>query len=157
MNSIIRIINEEIDKSFYETVKYFTEEDEDRITITAIYEENKIGSVTSEILFGGYSYEFDDVFTEDEFDNMFPDDYIVKLEHIEVNDNFKGTGIGTQLIDKMMKMMRSSGYSQFYLNASPMGFSGLRLNGLTDLYKKFGFKEIKHQGHNVLMGISNTI
>jgi hypothetical protein len=38
-----------------------------------------------------------------------------------------------------------------YLNASPMGFSGLNLEDLTNFYKKFGFSVFKKQGNNNLM------
>ena len=49
--------------------------------------------------------------------------------------------------------MKKNGYNQFYLNASPMGFKGLGTMDLVEFYKKFGFKELLNQGHNVLMGV----
>ena len=51
------------------------------------------------------------------------------------------------------QLMKNNGYNQFYLNASPMGFKGLSTMDLVDFYKKFGFKELLNQGHNVLMGV----
>ncbi len=99
-----------------------------------------------EILFDAYQYEFDDVFDEDTFEELYPNSEIVKIEHIEIDDNYKNSGIGSEL-------MKKNGYNQFYLNASPMGIKGLGTMDLVDFYKKFGFKELLNQGHNVLMGV----
>ena len=52
-----------------------------------------------------------------------------------------------------MGLMKGNGYNQFYLNASPIGFKGLGAMDLVYFYKKFGFKELLNQGHNVLMGV----
>lgn len=127
--------------------------DEDRTTITAYINNNKVGSLSMEILFDAYQYEFEDVFDEDTFDELYPDSEIVKIEHIEIDDNYKNSGIGSQLMSRGMELMKNNGYNQFYLNASPMGFKGLGTMDLVDFYKKFGFKELLNQGHNVLMGM----
>jgi len=129
--------------------------DEDRTTLTAYNNNNnsKVGSLSMEILFDAYQYEFDDVFDEDTFDELYPDIEIVKIEHIEVDDNYKNFGVGSELMQRGMELMKKSGYNQFYLNASPMGFKGLGTMDLVEFYKKFGFKELLNQGHNVLMGV----
>lgn len=127
--------------------------DEDRTTITAYINNNKVGSLSMEFLFDAYQYEFEDVFDEDTFDEMYPDSEIVKIEHIEVDDNYKNSGIGSELMKHGMELMKKNGYNQFYLNASPMGFKGLNTMDLVNFYKKFGFKELLNQGHNVLMGV----
>jgi ribosomal protein S18 acetylase RimI-like enzyme len=149
----LKTIVESIVKEYLSEIKYKKVADEDRTTINAYLDGNKIGSISMEILFGGYNYEFDDVFDEDDFYEIFPEDEIVKIEHIEVDDYYKNSGIGSELMKKGIKLMRNKGYDQFYLNASPMGFSGLKINDLVNFYKKFGFKELKNQGHNVLMGV----
>ena len=123
--------------------------DEDRTTITAYINNNKVGSLSMEVLFDAYQYEFD----EDTFNEMYPDTEIVKIEHIEVDDNYKNLGIGSELMKRGMQLMKKNGYNQFYLNASPIGFKGLGTMDLVDFYKKFGFKELLNQGHNVLMGV----
>lgn len=128
--------------------------DEDRITITAYINNNKVGSLTMEILFDAYQYEFEDVFDEDSFNEIYPDSDIVKIQHIEVDDNYKNSGIGSELMNRGMELMKKNGYKQFYLNASPMGFKGLGTMDLVDFYKKFQFKELINQGHNVLMGVN---
>lgn len=122
--------------------------DEDRTTITAYINNNKVGLLSMEILFDSYQYEFEDV-----FDEIYPDIEIVKIERIEVDDNYKNSGIGSQLMKCGMELMKKNGYNQFYLNVSPMGFKGLGTTDLVDFYKKFGFKELLNQGHNVLMGV----
>jgi len=127
--------------------------DEDRTTLTTYVNNNKVGSLSMEILFDAYQYEFEDVFDEDTFNEMYPDSEIVKIEHIDVDDNYKNSGIGSQLMKRGMELMKKNGYNQFYLNASPMGFKGLGTMDLVEFYKKFGFKELLNQGHNVLMGV----
>lgn len=128
--------------------------DEDRTIITAYINNKKVGSLSMEVLFDAYQYEFEDVFDEDTFEKLYPDSEIVKIEHIEVDDNYKNSGIGSELMKRGMEMMKKNGYKQFYLNASPMGFKGLSTMDLVDFYKKFQFKELKNQGHNVLMGVN---
>lgn len=127
--------------------------DEDRIKITAYIKGLKIGSLSMEILYEAYQYEFEDVFDEDTFNELYPKSEIVKIEHIDVDDQYRNSGIGYKLMKRGMELMKKNGYNQFYLNASPMGFNGLNTINLVNFYKKFGFKELLNQGHNVLMGV----
>jgi GNAT superfamily N-acetyltransferase len=139
------------------SVNYKTSTNEDRTTITAILNNAKIASVTSEVLFNSYEYEFNDVFSEEQFNEIFPDDDIIKIEHIEVFDEYKNKGIASELMKRIMNLMKKRGYTQFYLNACPLGYSGLELNDLVKFYEKFGFKILLNQGNNTLMGISENI
>jgi len=134
-------------------ITYKKSVDEDRTTITAYINNNKVGSLSMEILFDAYQYEFEDVFDVDTFEELYPNSEIVKIEHIEIDDNYKNSGIGSELMKRGMELMKKNGYNQFYLNASPMGFKGLGTMDLVEFYKKFGFKELLNQGHNVLMGV----
>ncbi len=138
-------------------IKYSVEDDDDgdRTTITATLSGKSVGSVTTEVIFG-YSFEFDDVLSEDEFAELYPDDRIVKIEHVKVEDAHKGTGIATELMNRVIALMRERGYDQFYLNASPMGTDGLRLADLVRFYEKFGFRTFKDQGRNVLMCMTDV-
>ena len=147
-NSIRKYLTEQDDN-----ITYYEDIDEDRVKIYAKLNNKNIGSISMEVLFDAYQYEFDDVFDEDSFYDIYPDDNIVKIEHIKVNDDYKNTGIGSELMRRGIGFMRKSGYNQFYLNASPMGFSGLNISDLVKFYKKFGFKVLLNQGHNVLMGL----
>ncbi len=137
----------------FNDIMYKKSVDEDRTTITVYINNKKVGLLSMEVLFDAYEYEFDDVFDEDTFNELYPDSSIVKIEHIEVDDNYKNSGIGSELMKRGMELMRKNGYNQFYLNASPMGFKGLETVDLVNFYKKFGFKELLNQGHNVLMGV----
>lgn len=141
---IYRISNRQID--------YQIEEEEDGITVFAYLNGEKIGFVTADILFDPYEYEFSDVLSEDEFEELYPENEIIKIEWIEVDDEYKYQGVATALMTELMQHLKGN-YSQFYLNASPIGNSGLQLNDLVNFYKNFGFKVIRTQGDNVLMGI----
>jgi GNAT superfamily N-acetyltransferase len=146
-------IEEYLNEKLNDIIYYKKTVDEDRTTITAYVNNKKVGLLSMEILFDAYRYEFEDVFDEYSFSELYPDSEIVKIEHIEVNDDYKNSGIGSQLMKRGMELMKKNGYNQFYLNASPMGFKGLNTMDLVDFYKKFGFKELINQGHNVLMGV----
>jgi len=146
--SQVKLVNENV-----KNITFKKSVDGDRTTITAFIDNNEIGSLSMEILFDAYQYEFEGVFDEETFDEIYPDSEIVKIEHIEVDDNYKNFGIGSELMKRGMKLMKRNGYNQFYLNASPMGFKGLGTMDLVEFYKKFGFKELLNQGHNVLMGV----
>ena len=148
VKSFKQFVNENVNNIIYKKSV-----DEDRTTITAFINNKKVGSLSMEVLFDAYQYEFEDVFDVDTFEELYPDSEIVKIEHIEVDDNYKNSGIGSELMKRGMELMKKNGYNQFYLNASPMGFKGLGTMDLVEFYTKFGFKELLNQGHNVLMGV----
>jgi len=159
MNKFHRIIKDEVFNFLNKTliqenkdnhIKFKTSSHEDHTSIDAYLNDNKIGSLYMEELFG-YNYEFDDVFSEEEFGKIFPKDRIIKISHVTINKEYRNLGVGSKLMEKALKLMRSKGFDQFYLNASPMGDRGLSLGDLVSFYKKFGFKEWLNQGGNVLM------
>ena len=155
-NLIKNIIKESIREHLNENLNNITfnkSVDEDRTTISAYINKQKVGSLSMEVLFDAYQHEFDDVFDEDTFEKLYPSSEIVKIENISVDDNYKNSGIGSELMKRGMELMKKNGYNQFYLNASPMGFKGLGTMDLVNFYKKFGFKELLNQGHNILMGV----
>lgn len=131
-------------------IKYKVVYDEDRYEINAYVDDKEIGNIVCEVIFN-IDYELGDDFTNDEIDEMFPEQTVVKIEHISIEDEYKGVGIAKKLMKKMLYLMKKNGFNQFYLNASPMGFGGLRTNSLVEFYKKFDFKVLLDQGHNVLM------
>ena len=145
--NLFKILTEETD-----SIKFInTEDEDDRHTINAYIGKNKVGSITMEILFDSYIYEFSDVFSEDEFDEMFPENEIVKIESINVIDGYRGNGIAKKLMSEALDKMKTNGHTQFYLNAYPMGFHGLNVSSLIEFYKKFNFEVILDQGNNALM------
>lgn len=156
-NQVKNIPDNKLKESLNENVNnivYKKSIDGDRTEIIAYKNNIKIGSLEMEILFDAYQYEFEDVFDEDTFNELYPGSEIIKIEYITVKDDYKNFGIGSELMKRGMALMKKNGYNQFYLNASPMGFEGLVTMDLVNFYKKFGFKELLNQGHNVLMGVS---
>jgi len=125
--------------------------DEDRFEFSIHDDGLKIGYLIAEKVFSAYDYEFYDLISDEEYDNIFGSDNIIKIEHIEVIDGYKNLGISSKLIKYCIKYFKDNGHDEFYLNASPMGLNGLRLEDLVNLYKKFGFKELLDQGNNVIM------
>lgn len=151
MKSLKQLLRENLENKFINSIKFITKnEDEDRIKISAFYGDELIGYIILELNQNAYWY-FEDDFSEDDYYKMFPNDEFIKIEHIEIEDYYKRSGIAKKLMELAIKKSKQLRYDQIYLNASPMGFSGLKLNDLVEFYKKFGFKEILNQGNNVQM------
>lgn len=132
--------------------KVIYEDDGDRIIIAEYDEDDIIGKIVLNLLYEPYTYEFNYDFTEEEYEEIFDDaDFMIKIEHIEVDDGYKRTGIAKKLMSDALKFIKKKNVKMVYLNASPMGFSGLGINDLVKFYEKFKFKTIKDQGHNVQM------
>lgn len=123
------------------TTHFDINQDEDRVTITAVFNGNIIGSVILEFVMSGY-WEFEDEMDEDRYDEIFPDDRFVKIEYLEIDDEYKKQGFAKQLMNKAIEYSKQMGENVMYLNASPMGYSGLNINDLVGFYKSFGFKII---------------
>ncbi len=135
--------------NWYKKAQFSYDTDEDRTTISSPY-----GSVV--ITETSPKYEFTEDLTPEEFGGVGvdEDDFIAKIEHIEVNPGSRGQGYGTALMEEAMKELSKRNISNIYLNASPMGFGGLSLQDLTAFYEKFGFNIMKNQGGNNLMWLS---
>ena len=142
------------------TFKYKREpNDEDELIITANYEGEIIGKLTMVTMQSAYWY-FEDEFSEEQYDQMFPDDRFVLIGYLDVPQNrYKGEGIAKELMKRAIAKAKQQGYDRIYLNASPMGTNGLRLDDLVGFYKSFGFKETIHQGTNtqMLLVLNNSI
>lgn len=134
-----------------QSIKFKKSKNEDRTTIEAWIDGVKAGSGVIDIAFQVYDYEFYDMMSEDDFWEKFDDDTFVKFEHLEVADEFKGKGIGSAIIEQLIKEAKKTKIKVWYLNASPMGYKGLKLKDLTKFYKKFGFKTFLNQGGNEIM------
>jgi len=132
-----------------------TEVDEDRVTISAIKDKKIVGKVVLEFVFDAYR-EFEDAIedgdmTDNEYTAIFPNDRFAKIEYLGVEDGEKGKGYAKQLMVKAINTAREKGENVMYLNASPMGLTGLNINDLTGFYSTFGFQPIIDSGHNVEM------
>lgn len=152
----MKILNENklIWESYINKIDYVINSDEesDEISVVAFYKNVEIGSAIAKLLFGDFCYELDDVMSEDDIIELFPDNTLVKIEHVEVNKEYRGGGIARELMNRLMSTLEQEGFVQFYLNASPMGVDkGFNKSELVDFYKKFGFSVLLDQGDNTLM------
>lgn len=141
----------EIHENINKTFSYkFSQKDEDTFYISAKFKGKEVGYIMMDVMVNAYYY-FDDIMSEDEYNKLFPNDEFVRINWLKVDPDFRGKGMAKQLISMALDRIKKMGYNQTYLNASPVGNDGLKLNDLVDLYKSFGFKEIIHQGNNVQM------
>ena len=136
-----------------ENIKYtiipLNEEDES-IQVIAKHNNKQIGKLYMELETNMYWY-FEDDFTEDEYDEMFPDDELVNLQSVDVIDEYKNQGISRELINRGLEECKKLNIKRVYLNACPIGTRGLNLRRLLEYYKTFGFEEILDQSNNVQM------
>lgn len=132
----------------------YKRQDEDEILITATYNNELIGNLNMAVMTNAYWY-FKDSFTEEQYDEFFPDDKFIDIAWIQVSkQKFRGEGIAKELMKRALAKAKQQGFNRIYLNASPIGFDSLSIQDLVNFYKSFGFKEILHQGHNVQMLLS---
>jgi ribosomal protein S18 acetylase RimI-like enzyme len=117
------------------------DENDERMDITLMDNEEIIGSVTVIHVMQGYM-EFEDVMDEDTYYNLFGDDDFYQIEHLEVKPEYTGGGYGQLLMQKAIDFVKGREGRSIYLNASPMSHKGLDLDNLVAFYKKFGFEII---------------
>jgi GNAT superfamily N-acetyltransferase len=130
-------------------VKFSIEEEEERTTISI----KGIGEVILVETFP--EYEFLEDVGEDGLEELGVEegDMIGKIEHLEIDDKYKGKGYAKLLMNKAIEVAEEKGLMPLYLNASPMGSKryGLNLEDLTGFYESFGFEVFLQQGNNNLM------
>lgn len=146
--------NEIMWESYAGGIEYHINSDKesDEIKIEAFYRGDKIGDAIAKILFGDFYYEFDDVMSEDDTYELFPDDSLAKIEHVEVSKQYRGSGVAKEMMNRLLRELERQGFKQFYLNASPMGIDkGFNKPELVKFYQKFGFNTLLDQGGNTLM------
>jgi ribosomal protein S18 acetylase RimI-like enzyme len=141
-------------ESYTGGIEYVTNSDEesDEIKIEAFHKGVKIGDAIAKLLFGDFYYEFDDVMSEDDVYELFPDNILAKIEHVEVSKQYRGSGIAKEMMNRLLGELEQQGFKQLYLNASPMGINkGFDKSELVNFYQKFGFDILLDQGGNTLM------
>ena len=142
-------------------VTFTTFDDDGRITISAMVGRTNVGYIVVEQITNGY-WMFQDDISEEEYDEIFPDDSFLKIEHLLVFDDYKSGGYGKQLVNKAIEYGKEVGEDIIYLNASPMGSSGLNIGNLVNFYKGFGFKTLPHSekwanNKEMVLNLSSTI
>jgi GNAT superfamily N-acetyltransferase len=135
-------------------IKFDIEEDdeEQRITISI----KNIGEVILVVTYP--EYEFLEDVGEDGLEELGVEegDMIGKIEHLEIEDKYKGQGYAKLLMNKAIEIAKEKGLMPLYLNASPMGSDGLDIDALTIFYEKLGFQVFLEQGGNNLMIFKET-
>ena len=142
------------DPTNYDSAEEFVKTvDDERITF-----KTKDGKGSIVVTESTPKYELVDDLTASEFKKLGleEDEFISKFEHIEVDKSMQGKGVGSNLMKRAIKEVIDNGHDFVYLNASPMGNKGMGLDALTKFYEKFGFKVIKRQGNNNLMGATKS-
>ena len=124
-------------------ITFTTFDDDGRVTISAHVGRTNVGNIIVEQLMNVY-WMFEDDMSEDEYDELFPDDTFLRIEHLFVPDDYKDKGYGKALVAQAIQYAKEIGEKIIYLNASPMGSSGLNINNLTNFYKSFGFQILPH-------------
>ncbi len=125
-------------------LKFIYNNDEDSVKITLNDGKSNVGFIVITQIFDAYEYEFKDDMSYDEYEELIGNDNIDKIEHLEIYDKFKGKGYGKILTKEAIRYIKKNNGNIIYLNASPMGFSGLELSELVSFYKGFGFEIIPH-------------
>ncbi len=85
--------------------------------------------------------------TSDVANNL--DDGFIELDWVKVNENKRGVGIGSALMNEAISYADNNG-KQVYLNAAG-GFGDISVNKLSDFYSKYGFKEVKTGDNSIEM------
>lgn len=122
----------------FEHVTFVTTKEDDTTTIECM-DGKKVGEAIFEYMPYAYWY-FEDQMSEDEYYAIFPDDELLNLRHIKIENDFLHHKYGTVLMEECMKQMKKTGIKKAYLNASPMGDKGPKLSGLVKFYERFGFR-----------------
>jgi GNAT superfamily N-acetyltransferase len=130
--------------------KFKISKQDDEYTIQAIYNNETIGQIMMDLIFNTEQYFEDELSPEFIEQNL--QEPLFTIQWLEVPDDYyKGAGVGRALMNKAIDKAQQLKFKQIYLNASPIGHSGLNINDLTKWYETFGFKTILKQGHNNLM------
>jgi len=123
-----------------------------------IHEDNcEVGRAEIEILYDSYEYEFTSVLSKIEFSQEFRDEPIVKISRLEVDVQHREKGIATYLLNESFKNLRLAGYTQWFLNASPLDQNGPSLFQLEKFYAKFGFLRKQLRNQSTLMWFKDEI
>jgi len=131
--------------------------DEDKLTYHLFEGGKELGCIEIEVLYESYEYEFMEILSELEFANQFRPEPIVKFLLVEVHPNNRSIGVATFMLTEVFKRLRLAGFTQWFLNASPLDTNGLTLHQLEGFYSKFGFKREQMREESTLMWFTDGI
>jgi len=131
--------------------------DYDKIYYVFYEDDCEVGRAEIEVLYDSYDYEFTGVLSEIEFLQEFRNEPIVKISRLEVDTHHRGKGVATYLLNESFKNLRLAGYTQWFLNASPLDQNGPSLFQLENFYTKFGFLRKQLRNQSTLMWFKDEI
>lgn len=136
-------------------VHFNYEVDDERVEIIALKDRKVVGKIVLVFVMDAW-HEFEDAIekgdmSEEDYYKIFPNDSYANIEYLNVEDSERGQGFAKMLMNKAVSHAKREGEKVMYLNASPMGISGLNINDLVGFYKSFGFQTLIDSGHNVEM------
>ncbi len=135
-------ITEDVHADINYAVKIENDDEEgDRISVV-LYNTNidmpyLIGKLVFEKTWNGL--DMIGVVDEDRYNEIFPDDEYVKIEHLKIEEHYAQKGFGRILMEEAIKEIKETKFNRIYINASPMG-SRIPLDSLIDFYESLGFK-----------------
>lgn len=122
-----------------------SDSDKDYILYKLFFGRDIYASARIEIIEDAES-ELLDFFTEKQYEKKFGDTKrnMAKIEDLRTDPDMQQEGIGSYLMEQILKDLKKRGFDKVYLNASPIGTirNKISLEKLVSFYKKFGFKEI---------------
>lgn len=136
------LLDEKIHPSIEGKIKFEIDSEADDLEINAIIDGDIVGNVTvTTISDDGVEMEFEPYSGEKFYDSIVDNSFIVNLQSLNVEDDYLGKGIAKQLMNMAVKEMKKRYPGDpVFINASPMGSSGLSFNDLLGFYKSYGFK-----------------
>jgi len=133
-----------------ENVKIITTQDNEDSYVIALRDKNSfVGSCFLDIKTNAYWY-FEDDITEEEYNELFPEDIFLHIENIYIDQKFRGKGYAKKLLELSINKAKELGIKRIYLNCSPINIKR-DLSRLIKLYESFGFNVFLHQRNNALM------
>ena len=126
--------------------------DEDGVEIKALKDRKTVGYIDMKYIIDAHK-EFEDViergeFSEEDYIKLFPNDRFAEIDILEVINDERGRGYAKMLVQNAISEAKKEGYKVMYLNASPMGDSGMGIDELVGFYKSFGFETFIKTEHN---------
>jgi len=84
--------------------------------------------------------------------NQFISKKALKIDILSVRSKYQKCGYGSFLLNRVFEVATDKGYTDIYLNSSPMGNSGLGFEELMGFYRGFGFEMVFNMDNlNALM------
>lgn len=141
----------------YKIVEARNQFDDDLFDFTLYVNDEEVGRLEIEALYDSYLYEFSNVLSNEEFLKEFRDEPIVKIARLEIDEKFRKNGYASYLLTESFKKLRLAGFTQWFLNASPLDDNAMTLEHLEEFYGRFGFKKKNSRDKSTLMWFKDDL